>query len=40
MGKHVNAGVIRVLAWAYLALICVIAAAAVPLMILTHNGQG
>jgi manganese transport protein len=40
MGKHVNAGVIRVLAWAYLVLICVVAAAAVPLMILTHNGQG
>lgn len=40
MGKHVNAGVIRILGWAYLVLICVIAAAAVPLMILTHNGQG
>jgi Mn2+/Fe2+ NRAMP family transporter len=40
MGKHVNAGVIRWLGWAYLVLICVIAAAAVPLMILTHNGQG
>jgi Mn2+/Fe2+ NRAMP family transporter len=40
LGKHVNAGGIRVLAWAYLVLICVVAAAAVPLMILTHNGQG
>lgn len=40
MGKHVNAGVIRWLGWIYLVLICVVAAAAVPLMILTHNGQG
>jgi manganese transport protein len=40
MGKHVNAGPIRVLGWAYLVLICVVAAAAIPLMVLTHNGQG
>lgn len=40
MGKHANAGVIRWLGWIYLALICVVALAAVPLMVLTHNGQG
>ena len=40
MGKHVNSPVIRVLGWLYLGLICVAAAAAVPLMIMTHMGQG
>ena len=40
MGKHVNAGVIRWLGWIYLVLICVVAVAAVPLMVITHNGQG
>lgn len=40
MGKHANAGIIRALGWAYLVLICIVAAAAVPLMVLTHNGQG
>jgi Mn2+/Fe2+ NRAMP family transporter len=40
MGKHVNAGIIRALGWAYLVLICIVAIAAVPLMLLTHNGQG
>jgi len=40
MGQHANAGVIRWLGWIYLVLICVVAAAALPLMALTHNGQG
>jgi Mn2+/Fe2+ NRAMP family transporter len=40
MGKHVNAGVIRVLGWIYLVIICIVAAAALPLMALTHLGQG
>jgi len=40
MGKHVNAPVIRVLGWAYLVLICAAALAAIPLMIVTHMGQG
>jgi Mn2+/Fe2+ NRAMP family transporter len=40
MGKHVNSPVIRVLGWLYLALICVAAAAAIPLMIITNMGQG
>jgi Mn2+/Fe2+ NRAMP family transporter len=40
MGRHANAGIVRALGWAYLVLICIVAAAAVPLMLLTHNGQG
>jgi manganese transport protein len=40
MGKHVNRPVIRVLGWAYLVLICAAALAAIPLMIVTHMGQG
>ncbi len=39
MGKHVNSGVIRWLAWIYLGIITVCAVAAVPLMIYTHQGQ-
>ena len=40
MGKHVNSPIIRVLGWFYFGLICVAAAAAVPLMIATNMGQG
>jgi len=40
MGEHVNTGWKRVLGWAYLGLICIVAVAAVPLMGLTHAGQG
>jgi Mn2+/Fe2+ NRAMP family transporter len=40
MGKHVNAGIIRVLGWVYLVLICVVAIASVPLMAITNLGQG
>jgi len=40
MGKHVNSPLIRVLGWFYLGVICLAAAAAVPLMIITHMGQG
>jgi manganese transport protein len=40
MGKHVNRPVIRVLGWAYLALICAAALAAIPLMVITHMGRG
>jgi Mn2+/Fe2+ NRAMP family transporter len=40
MGKHVNAGVIRVLAWVYFVLICVVALASLPLMAITNLGQG
>lgn len=39
MGKHVNAGLARVLGWAYLAIITVVAVAAVPLMLISHHGQ-
>lgn len=40
MGKHANSPAIRVLGWIYLALITVAAASAVPLMVLTHMGEG
>jgi manganese transport protein len=40
MGKHVNSPVVRVLGWAYLALIGAAAIAAIPLMIVTRMGQG
>jgi manganese transport protein len=39
MGKHVNSPAIRVLGWFYFGVIC-LAAAAVPLMIITRMGQG
>jgi Mn2+/Fe2+ NRAMP family transporter len=40
MGKHVNKPVIRVLGWIYLVLITLAAVAAVPLMFVTHMGEG
>jgi manganese transport protein len=40
MGEHVNSPIIRVLGWAYLALICAAALAAIPLMMITHMGRG
>lgn len=40
MGKHVNSPLVRWLGWIYLGLISVAAAAAIPLMIATHMGQG
>jgi Mn2+/Fe2+ NRAMP family transporter len=40
MGRHVNSPIVQVLGWLYLVLICVAAAAAIPLMIATHMGQG
>jgi len=40
MGKHVNSPVIRYLGWIYLALIAAAAVSAVPLMIVTHSGNG
>ena len=39
MGKHVNSSVIRILGWVYFGLICVVAAAAIPLLIATHMGH-
>jgi manganese transport protein len=39
MGRHVNSRVIRVLAWGYFGLICVVAAAAIPLLVATRMGQ-
>jgi manganese transport protein len=40
MGEHVNTPLVRILGWAYLALITLVALAAVPLMIATHAGRG
>jgi manganese transport protein len=38
MGKHVNSPLVNGVAWAYFGLICVVAVAAVPLMVITHFG--
>lgn len=40
MGRHVNSRIVEALGWLYLALICVVALAAVPLMVMTHMGEG
>ena len=40
MGKHANGPLARWLGWIFLALIAAAALAAVPLMLLTHNGEG
>jgi manganese transport protein len=40
MGKHVNSPVIEVLGWLYLVLIVVVALGAIPLMVITHMGEG
>jgi Mn2+/Fe2+ NRAMP family transporter len=40
MGEHANSPIVGVLGWIYLALIVVVSVAAVPLMIVTHNGKG
>jgi Mn2+/Fe2+ NRAMP family transporter len=40
MGKHANSRTIQALAWIFLVLIALAAVAAVPLMLVTHNGEG
>ena len=40
MGAHRNGIVANVLGWAYLALVTLAALAAIPLLVLTHGGQG
>jgi manganese transport protein len=40
MGKHANGPLVEILGWIYFVLICAAAAAAVPLMILSHMGDG
>lgn len=40
MGDHVNSRIIEMLGWLYLVLISVVAAGAVPLMLITHMGEG
>lgn len=39
MGQHANSGFIQMLGWLYFVIICVVAVAAVPLMIATDMGQ-
>ena len=40
MGKHVNSRPVQWLAWLFLVVVVVVALAAVPLMLITHMGQG
>ena len=40
MGEHVNGRLAKVLGWFYLALTTVAALAAIPLLVMTHGGQG
>jgi Mn2+/Fe2+ NRAMP family transporter len=40
MGVHVNGPVANTLGWAYFVLITVAAILAIPLLVLTHGGQG
>jgi manganese transport protein len=40
MGKHVNGRLANVLGWAFLALLCFVSLAAVPLMLATNHGAG
>jgi Mn2+/Fe2+ NRAMP family transporter len=40
MGAHRNGAVSNALGWFYFALICVAAVAAIPLLLLTHGGEG
>jgi Mn2+/Fe2+ NRAMP family transporter len=40
MGVHVNGAIANTLGWAYFVLITIAAIAAIPLLVLTHGGQG
>jgi len=40
MGEHVNGVLANTLGWFYFVLVCIVAAAAIPLLILTHGGEG
>jgi Mn2+/Fe2+ NRAMP family transporter len=40
MGVHVNGVIANTLGWLYFVLICIAAVAAIPLLVLTHGGQG
>jgi Mn2+/Fe2+ NRAMP family transporter len=40
MGVHVNGVVANTLGWFYFVVICIAAAAAIPLLVLTHGGEG
>lgn len=40
MGVHVNGRLANTLGWFYFVLLCIVAAAAIPLLVLTHGGEG
>jgi manganese transport protein len=40
MGKHVNSRIVKVLGWIYLVVISIVALGAIPLMVVTHMGEG
>ena len=40
MGVHVNGVIANTLGWFYFVVICIAAAAAIPLLVLTHGGEG
>jgi Mn2+/Fe2+ NRAMP family transporter len=40
MGEHKNGRLANILGWSFFILTCIAAAAAIPLMIVTHGGQG
>jgi manganese transport protein len=40
MGVHANGPVSNILGWGYFVLICIAAVVAIPLLVLTHGGQG
>jgi manganese transport protein len=40
MGAHVNGVIANTLGWFYFGVICIAAAAAIPLLVLTHGGEG
>jgi hypothetical protein len=40
MGVHVNGAISNTLGWLYFILITIAAVAAIPLLVLTHGGQG
>ena len=40
MGEHRNGVLSKTLGWFYYALVCIAAVAAIPLLIITHGGEG
>jgi Mn2+/Fe2+ NRAMP family transporter len=40
MGVHRNGWISNTLGWIYFVIVCIAAVAAIPLLVLTHGGQG